>query len=83
VTPLAAPTIEVRGPARELLARFSPPVGFFEERVSLESLIDADAVPYAVLTFESTGAFETGGLEGRETRRDASWRSPDLALTAR
>ena len=77
VTPLATPTIDVRGPGGELLARFSPRAGSFEERACLDTLVEARAAHYAVVTFESTG------LDGRNGGRDLAWRSSDLALTKR
>jgi hypothetical protein len=69
-------TISVRGPGGELLARFAPPVGRFQERVPLEAVIQSSTAPYAVLTFESSASFETEG-------RHRTWRSSDLALVSR
>lgn len=73
VTWQATPTIEIRGPRRELLARLAPPVGAFEVRVPLRPLIASDSGLYTVLTFESSSSFEWKG-------RDRAWRSTQLAL---
>ena len=83
VTPLTTPTIDVRGPGRELLARFSPPAGTFEESVPLAALIGTSTAPYAVLTFESSSSVQSRGLEAREESHALAWRSSDLTLTDR
>jgi hypothetical protein len=70
--------IEVRGPAGEPLARWTPPSGGFVASIPLDTLIASRRTEYTVLTFETTAQ---GG--GSDPGRAERWSSVDLALTSR
>ena len=79
---VARPTLEIHGPAGEVLERLAlPGPGRFEGRVSLQPLVTRFANGYAPISFASNVSFNPGKRWRSGDYRDLSWRLLQLELT--